>query len=241
MKQYVYIVLLIIGAITLSFSRQTKMETKNNVSDEQRDTLPHSPFDSLPYLDEKALLDYIQITPIIQPKVSNGAPFDKLDYNKIIAYDFEGEEEAYPNVIDERKGKFVPVILRQQFLTQKQADNILSTLTKSSAYGETTAACFQPHFALVFFKDDKKVNQISVCLDCNYLESEIAIPAQTYKKVNKGTKEEYALIGFSKTGRKAIIDLCTELKFTYGHYDVKAFFADALAADNNNLFLFSYF
>lgn len=165
-------------------------------------------------IKEKALIDYIVSAKSIRPNLKNGVPFDKLDYDKIIAYDFAGSEEPYPSVID-KKGKFVPVILRQQFLTQKQADKILSILTNKSTYGGVTAACFQPHFALVFYKDNKMINQISICLDCNYLISDIAIPAETHKKVNAGKEDEYPMIGFTKTGKRAIIDLCKQLNFTY--------------------------
>lgn len=166
-------------------------------------------------LNPNTLFDYINSAKTVVPNEKNGPPFDKLKYDKVIAYDYEGSEEGYPAVID-RYGLFVPVILAQQYLTQAQADKILSTLTKKSTYGEGTAACFQPHFALVFYKDNKMINQINVCLDCNYLISDIAIPAETHKKVNEGKEDEYALTGFTDQGKKAIIDLCKELHFTYG-------------------------
>ena len=99
---------------------------------------------------------------------------------------------------------------------------LIDYLTSKSTYGEATAACFQPHFALVFYKDNKIINQINVCLDCNYLISDIAIPAETHKKVNAGTKEEYAITGFTDKGKKAIIDLCKELIFTYRQEEKKS-------------------
>ena len=60
------------------------------------------------------------------------------------------------------------------------------------------------------------IHQINVCLDCNYLITDIAIPAETHKRVNEGTDTEYALNGFTESGKKAITDLCKELNFTYG-------------------------
>ena len=63
------------------------------------------------------------------------------------------------------------------------------------------------------------INQINICLSCNYLISGIEIPAQSHKKVNNGTKDEYAKIGFTNIGAKAIVDLCKELNFTYGKAD----------------------
>ncbi|WP_449398861.1 hypothetical protein [Chryseobacterium wanjuense] len=117
---------------------------------------------------------------MIKSNKNNGIPFNHLDYNKIIAYDFKGDEEMYDSPID-RKGNFIPIIEKQQFLSQKQADNILKALTKKSSYGEASAACFNPHFGLVFFKNNKKTNQISICLDCNDSTSEIDIPARHHK------------------------------------------------------------
>lgn len=210
----------------LTFLASCQTTTKQNDTEEKSGTIPKTPpppewVDSTKILKEKTLTDYIISAKAVKPNLKNGRPFDKLDYDKVIAYDFAGSEEPYPAVID-RKKKFVPVVLRQQYLSQEQADNIISTLTSKSTYGEATAACFQPHFALVFYKDNKMINQINVCLDCNYLISDIAIPAETHKKVNAGTKDEYAITGFTDKGKKAIIDLCKELNFTYGQEEKKS-------------------
>ena len=207
-------------AFSLTTFTSCQTTTNNKDAENNADNITSTPpppewVDTSKIIKEKVLLEYIDSAKNVRPNLKNGVPFDKLDYDKVIAYDFAGSEEPYPSVIDE-KGKFVPVVLRQQFLTQKQADKILSTLTSKSTYGEATAACFQPHFALVFYKDKKMINQINVCLDCNYLISDIAIPAETHKKVNAGTKDEYAITGFTKSGKKAIIDLCKQLHFTYG-------------------------
>ncbi|WP_313092184.1 hypothetical protein [Chryseobacterium flavum] len=182
---------------------------------ENSKTISKTKIETPPLLDEKILINYIQNADIIKPKIENGMPFNQLDYDRIIAYDFAGDEETYPNAID-KKGKFVPVILKQQFLTQRQADQILSALAKNSSYGERSAACFQPHLGLVFFKGIKKVNQISVCLSCNSSITETHIPARTYRVFNKGTDNEYSFTGFTLSGKKAIINLCKEINFHYG-------------------------
>lgn len=187
----------------------------NKTSSESATTSHRPGFDTSKALQEKTLLDYIVTAKTIKPNIQNGIPFNKLDYDKIIAYDFEGCEEPYPAVID-AKGRFVPVITAQAALTQPQADKILSTLTKKSTYGAGTAACFAPHFALVFFRNNHNINQINICLDCNYLTSGIDIPAETHKKINKGTEDEYVLNGFTASGKNAIVSLCKELNFYYG-------------------------
>jgi hypothetical protein len=199
--------------------KQTETEKKNNTI--PKTSPPPEWVDKTKTLKEKFLVDYISTAKTIKPNLSNGKPFDKLDYDKLIAYDFVGSEEPYPAVID-RQGKFVPVVLGQQYLSQEQADKILSTLTNKSTYGEATAACFQPHFALVFYKNNKMINQINVCLGCNYLISDIAIPAETHKKVNAGAKDEYSMTGFTDKGKKAIRDLCKQLNFTYGQDEKKS-------------------
>jgi len=217
LKKIFLMTLFIAFSLTMFSSCQTNTENKDRVENGDKIILtPPAPewVDTSKTLKEKILIDFIAIAKTVKPNLKNGAPFDKLNYDKVIAYDFEGSEEPYPGVIDE-KGKFVPVVLGQQFLSQKQADKILSTLASRSSFGEATAACFRPHFALVFYKDNKMLNQINICLDCNYLISDIAIPAETHKKVNAGSKDEYAITGFTTSGKKAIIDLCKQLNFYY--------------------------
>lgn len=210
----------------LTFFTSCQTSRKQDDIEKTNDTVPQNPLlselvDTSKTLKEKTLTDYIITAKTVKPNVKNGQPFDKLDYDKIIAYDFAGSEEPFPAVVD-NEGKFVPVVLGQQYLSQQQADKILSTLTSKSTYGEATAACFQPHFALLFYKDNKVIHQISVCLDCNYLISDIAIPAKTHKKINEGTEKEYAMTGFTDNGRKAIVDLCKDLHFTYRQEEKKS-------------------
>ena len=137
-------------AFSLTTFTSCQSSTNHKDSGNNADTIPSTPpppewVDTSKTIKEKVLLEYIDSAKTVKPNPKNGVPFDKLDYDKIIAYDFAGSEEPYPSVIDE-KGKFVPVVLGQQFLTQEQANKILSTLTNKSTYGEATAACFQPHF-----------------------------------------------------------------------------------------------
>ncbi|WP_426277196.1 hypothetical protein ACN9MN_17730 [Chryseobacterium sp. S-02] len=165
-------------------------------------------------LNEETLVSYLKTAKILKPSTKNGLPFSKLDYDKIIAYDYKGDEKMYSAAID-RNGKFIPIIEKQKFLTQNQADKILSVLSKKSSYGEASAACFNPHLGIVFFRNNKKVNQINICLDCNNSISEIDIPAQAHKVFNKGTDSEYYFTGFTPKGKLAVIELCQELQFYY--------------------------
>lgn len=214
-KLFINFILIFVTTI-LFVSCQTKSDNKEKINIIDKTILPQKTMaiENSKNLKEKVLLDYVTAAPNILPNSKNGVPFDKLNYDKIIAYDFQGSEEPYPNVID-KHGKFVPVITAQKALSQIQADKILSALSKKSTYGEGTAACFNPHFALVFYKENKPINQISICLDCNYLIADLDIPAETHRKIDKGTANEYALTGFTKSGKTAIINLCKELNFYY--------------------------
>lgn len=193
------------------------------IKDSGSEVQPAPPYrsDTVKILEEKVLLEYISFAPLINPNPKIAAPFNKLRYDKIIAYDFgDGYSEETLRVIDPQ-GRFVSNISKQQALSQAKADNILTALTTKSTYGGSNAICFNPRFALVFYKGSKVVNQINICMDCNYLVSEIDIPAQNHiaKKVSKN---EYAQtgIGFSESGRKAIIDFCKDLSFYYGSLEI---------------------
>ncbi len=167
------------------------------------------------FLSYTELWNYLKTANTVSPNSSIASPFDTIEYDKVIAYDFDGRHEKHTVIL--KNGQFVSTVIKQQFLTQAQADQILNALTKKSSYGGQTAACFEPLFAIVFFKSNKMVNQINVCLDCNYLESSIEIPAQL-KNTIKIEKEVYSMIGFSKKGAKAIKRLCKEIDFLYGSY-----------------------
>lgn len=138
------------------------------------------------------------------------APFNALQFNKVIAYAFEGDEEIYPCVINNQTNRFNPVVVRQKELTKEQLENLVSFLTDSTTYGEGTAACFRPHLAVVFYQDNRMVYEVDVCLDCNYLQSTTPIPAAYTKKMKLENGAEIDLIGFSKKGIEKISKLMKE-------------------------------
>lgn len=185
------------------------------VSVNKRESIPFEEINNAKKLDEFTLRKYVISAPTVTRSPNVGSPFDTLSYNKVIAYDFDGRHER--NKVIGRFGLFQEV-LKQQYLTQEQTDKLLKSLTKKSSYGETPFSCFEPHFAVVFYKGNKMVNQLNVCLDCNDMESEIEISAQYANKVKFDDTTYYELRGFSKKGRKAITSLCKELDFLYGLY-----------------------
>lgn len=75
-------------------SCQSRSENKEQIEiiDKTIPSKKSAAIDNSKNLKEKVLLDYIISASSIQPNSKNGTPFDKLDYDKIIAYDFEGSE-----------------------------------------------------------------------------------------------------------------------------------------------------
>jgi len=107
------------------------------------------------YLSQKKLNSYAKKAQLIQPNTVSNSPFDSLKYNKVIAYDFDGNYEPHPSVIKNSKWRrFAPVILRQKSLNQKQVDFLTNFLTNNKTYGGSPAACFEPHLGFVFYRDN---------------------------------------------------------------------------------------
>ena len=121
-------------------------------------------------------------------------------------------------------GKVIPQdkrIFKQTELTKIQIDNFNKTLGNTKSYGGGTAACFDPHFGVVYFKQNKIVGHISVCLACNYLQSSPKISAQNSHKTD--LCDECYAYGFSNYGRKNISTLVKELQFNHWKLDSELF------------------
>jgi len=156
------------------------------------------------------------VKPIYVSKNPNACnPFNKIDYDRVIAYDYGREgEDSYLQIVD-KKGNLDATVIQQKDLTQQQVDDITNYLGKKETYGETPAWCFKPHMGIVFYNGQKIIAHISICLECNLLKSSIEIPATSFAKMNEGAKNEYPLEGFSKEGRTKLNALCKELQFSH--------------------------
>jgi len=128
-------------------------------------------------------------------KTSSTNVFATVDYDKVVAYSYDGEGDI--EIIDE-KGKLANKIKKQVELSKTQTIRLTNTLCNKSTYGGDIAACFDPHFGVVFYKTNKPVAHISICLDCNYLVSSVKIPGSA---------------GFSDNGIKKIVAFERELNF----------------------------
>jgi hypothetical protein len=167
------------------------------------------------YLTQKQILDYINSSPNINQSKTKLIPFKNLNYDKVIAYDYEGSEGTLGSIM--KNGNFVSVVTKQKALNQKQSDKIIALLTDKKTYGKRTAACFNPHMAVVFFKGSKVVFKVDICLSCNYLISSEEIPAMHHKKITFETGNFTYAEGFTNSGKRRIKALAKELDFFYGN------------------------
>ncbi len=151
--------------------------------------------DSIGLLNKSNMFNVMNNAPVIDPKKIDGAFFNKLDFNKVVAYSYDGSHEQ---VIIENSWK----IDNQIALNQEQANTILSLLSRKSTFGTYSAGCFEPRLALVLYKKNSSILQISICMDCNNIDCFPQID------VIDG--------GLSSKGRKGIIAFCKEIHFPYG-------------------------
>lgn len=143
--------------------------------------------------------------------LSQNNPFKALDYDRVVAYEYQGEGDLLiEDCLINQKDK----ISKSLPLSREQVKKIESIITSQTAYENTTMSCFDPHMALVYYQKETIVASVSICLDCNYLESSIEIPATklTYTKVSDDYS--YPNNGFSKQTRKDIYGFCKQLGFT---------------------------
>lgn len=151
--------------------------------------------DSLGRLNKSNMFNVVNNAPVIDPKKIDDAFFNSLDFNKVIAYSYDGSHEQ---VMIESSWK----IDNQIALNQEQANTILSLLSRKSTFGTYSAGCFEPRLALVLYKKNSSILQVSICMDCNNIDC--------FPQID--------LIdgGLSKKGRKQIIQFCKEIGFPYG-------------------------
>lgn len=142
--------------------------------------------------------------------VGQSIPFYSLDYDKVMAYEYQGEGglqiEACLKNDKEKISKTIE-------LTNSQVEELETILTSDKSYGTTTASCFDPHFAIVYYSNNKIIASVSICLDCNYLMSSLDIPATTKKHIKVNDDYSYPAKGFSPIARKGIHGFCKQIGF----------------------------
>lgn len=137
-------------------------------------------------------------------------PFRKIKYDRVVAYEFQGEGGR---TIDYCLKRDSIRIHKSKVLTVQQVSQFEKIITATSSYGKSTASCFDPHLAVVYYLKKEIVATVDVCLDCNHLSSSANIPATSSKKVQITEDVAYPAHGFSKEARKSLYKFCKTLGF----------------------------
>lgn len=167
----------------------------------------------LKYISSDSLISFINKAHSIEVNKQAGRPFNELRYNKVIAYDYNGENgESHLNIVE--NNKLVLQIKKQKELNQRQVDLITNLLSANSTYGNTYAFCFVPHLGIVFYFNHKIVMSVSVSIGCNFLESSLPIPATNVHKISISSNYKYSAKGFSKKSSQDLINFVKVMNFT---------------------------
>ncbi|MCU0437898.1 MAG: hypothetical protein MUC49_08265 [Raineya sp.] len=159
------------------------------------------------FIPKDSILAYIKNTPTNNFKEFKGHPFDSIQFNKLIAYEFDWMEDRYRYIVDENN-QLVPSILQQVALKLDDVYFLTRLLSNKNTYGGGEGGCFMPHLGLVFYQDNKIIMHISICYICNLLESSIPIPAEK--------SSQYA--GFNKNARKYLRYFLDKHHFPYSKH-----------------------
>jgi hypothetical protein len=148
---------------------------------------------------------------------SDSSYLEKLDFDQVKAYDFNGRRENVSILRIMRRRQY-SLVSKDTLISKELAKKFITIVTDTNTYGQSFAACFEPSLGFIFFKENKAIYEINVCLDCNSLQASSAINAVNHHiyidTVN--STNSYFNFGFSKTGQQAIIDFCKEITFHYG-------------------------
>jgi hypothetical protein len=199
MKKETYILIII---LCMSFSScETKKEQNSIKSSNKIDEVSiQKEQDSINQVQKEKEVDSIA-------KINIYNPFLTLDTDEVIAYDYETNFDSAKRFIIDDEGKLNPTVAKQRTLTKTQVSTLKTFLGSTDTYGENRPDCFEPHLGIVFYKDDKVVAHVSICISCRHLDSSVEIPATTYRG--------YRTDGFNPKAIEFLNDFCQSLEFSY--------------------------
>ena len=159
------------------------------------------------------ILFLLTLSVLLKGQTNN--PFLKLNYDKVIMYDFDGTKELNLSIVD-NNGELAKSIKKQVQLDKTTITELNTRLGTKKSFGEQPAACFEPHLGIVYYFGRKIVGHITICLSCHRLSSSINLPAQRQGQEGKGQDKIYTRNGLSESFEKFIEQLITKNNFSFG-------------------------
>ncbi len=131
-------------------------------------------------------------------------PYTSLNYDSLVIYDFDyrlPKGGRIMSIID-KDGNLASTVKKSIRLPGKEAKELSDKMGLKRSYGQITAACFDPHFGMVYYEDGKVKEFITICMTCNYPRPSLPIPARNQGMETYEESVYYTLGGFSKSFRR---------------------------------------
>lgn len=155
--------------------------------------------------------------------LSIGQSYQELSYDSLVIYDFDwmGRGAKHRSIIDDG-GNLPPTIKKSVKLAAKEAKELTARIESPESYDMGVAACFDPHFGMVYWENGKPKEYITICFSCNFPRGSLPID-RTRGKENMSEEERYKKSGFSKSFRKYLSELKQKYEFSHWKLDSQLF------------------
>ena len=142
-------------------------------------------------------------------------PYAVLSYDSLVIYDFEwrSPEGKFRSIID-KEGNLPPTVRKAVTLSKQEATELSRRIGTKESYGQMTAACFDPHFGMVYYEGGKVKEYITICMACNYPEPSIPLPVRYLGDTDEEIEANYSKMGFSKSFRAYLFDMKRKYGFS---------------------------
>lgn len=148
-------------------------------------------------------------------KQLNFNPYSKMQYDSIVAYDFDGRGGV---TITNGKDKLDKTAKNGAKLSKLQIDSLLITVADTNTYGGMNSMCFNPRMGIVFYNKGEITSTINICFECNSMVADENLPAMGYHTLIGGG-DDYIVrsprYGFTPLGRKRLKAICSQLGLKY--------------------------
>lgn len=149
-------------------------------------------------------------------------PYAQIEFDSLVIYDIEyfyrdedGKRARLKTIVEPDGSVVNGSIKRSVRLKKNEAEEFTNRLGNKSSFGLNSAACFDPHFAAIYFLEGKPAAHITICLSCNTYQPSQKIPASLVDREYDG--EVYRVTsGFSLEYREYL----NELKKKYGFHTI---------------------
>ncbi len=147
---------------------------------------------------------------------SQNNPFATLIYDSLVIYDFDWRQPGGGRITSILENeKLATTVKKSVRLPANEALDLSKKIGMKSSYGQITAACFDPHFGMVYYQNGNVKEYITICLVCNYPNSSLPIPARNQGGEDMDNEEiYYELSGFSKSFRKYLNNIKKKYDFS---------------------------